>query len=85
MSNAQIAQTYIPKKIQPTERPQTGEVLFNIVSGCMGMIKSRSIIPHSPIPDSRLPTPHHEEYPDLTNFFDNLKENSAFLSKEQLQ
>ena len=31
----------------------------NIVSGCMGMIKSRSIIPHSPTPDSRLPTPHH--------------------------
>ncbi|MEG4292385.1 hypothetical protein Q5692_26480 [Microcoleus sp. C2C3] len=57
MSNAQIAQTYIQKKIQPTERPQTGEVLFNIVSGCMGTIESRSIIPHSPTDDSRLPTP----------------------------
>ena len=32
---------------------------FYIVSGCMGMIKSRSIIPHSPTPDSRLPTDHH--------------------------
>ena len=26
-----------------------------------------------------------EEYPDLANFLDNLKENSAFLSKEELQ
>jgi len=31
-----------------------------LVSGCMGMIKSSSIIPqHSPTPDSRFPTPHH--------------------------
>jgi len=30
-----------------------------IVSGCMGMIKSRSIIPHSPTDYSRLPTPYH--------------------------
>ena len=27
------------------------------VSGCMGTIESRSIIPHSPTDDSRLPTP----------------------------
>ena len=33
--------------------------LNNIVSGWMGMIKSRSIIPHSPTPYSSLPTPHH--------------------------
>jgi putative transposase len=34
-------------------------VFPHIVSGCIGMIKSRSIIPHSPTDDSRLPTPHH--------------------------
>jgi len=31
----------------------------NIVSGGMGMIKSRSIIPHPPTPHGPLPTPHH--------------------------
>lgn len=31
--------------------------LSDIVSGCMGMIKLRSIIPYSPTDDSRLPTP----------------------------
>ncbi|MEG4527384.1 hypothetical protein QUB61_32315 [Microcoleus sp. C2D2] len=29
----------------------------DIVFGCMGTIESRSIIPHSPTDDSRLPTP----------------------------
>ena len=32
---------------------------YDIVSGCMGTIESRSIIPDSPTDDSRLPTPHH--------------------------
>jgi hypothetical protein len=32
---------------------------YYIVSGWMGTIESRSIIPHSPIPDSPLPTPHN--------------------------
>jgi sigma-B regulation protein RsbU (phosphoserine phosphatase) len=32
---------------------------FDIVSGCMGTIESRSIIPHSPTDDSRLPTDYH--------------------------
>src|SRR6476661_7722813 len=35
------------------------QISGNIVSGCMGTIKSRSIIPHSPTPDFRLPTPNH--------------------------
>jgi hypothetical protein len=30
-----------------------------IVSGCMGMIKSRSIIPHSPTDHSQRTTPYH--------------------------
>ncbi|MEG4289306.1 hypothetical protein Q5692_13445 [Microcoleus sp. C2C3] len=37
---------------------------FDMVSGWMGTIESRSIIPHSPTPDSRLPTPHHSTSPD---------------------
>jgi len=34
--------------------------LSYIVSGCMGMIKSRSIIPHFPTPYSQRITPHPE-------------------------
>jgi hypothetical protein len=34
-------------------------LISNIVSGCMGMIKSRSIIPHSPTDHSPRTTPHH--------------------------
>ena len=36
-----------------------GEMMVYIVSGWMGMIKSRSIIPHPPTDYSPLPTPHH--------------------------
>jgi hypothetical protein len=36
-----------------------GEMMVYIVSGWMGMIKSRSIIPHPPTDHSPLPTDYH--------------------------
>ena len=42
----------------------------DIVSGCMGTIESRSIIPHSPTDDGRLPTDHPERC--YRNWYDSI-------------